>query len=188
MAKDLDSNNVSVFNAPTEGGIVYRAPYGTTLPTAYTKPSELDTAFKSLGDLGEDGFTEETSVDSTDFKNVSGKVVLSVAAGKTRTFEMHLIEVERPALQEFVNGNATVDAEGKLEKVELSNDDAAESSLVIYEVLSSGTLRMIVLDRAKPTSFGSIEHSKGSLMDYDVTVTALDVDGKSGTVYYAKAE
>ena len=188
MAKDIDSTNVSVFNANTEGGIVYRAPYGTTLPTAYAKPTALADGFKSLGDLGEDGFTESTSVDSTDFKDINGNTVLSVSKGKTRTFEFHFIEVERPALQEFVNGNATVDAEGRLEKVELSNADSAESSLVIYEVLSSGTLRMTVLDRAKPTDFGDIEHSKGSIMDNDVTVTALDVDGKSGTVYYAKAE
>lgn len=186
-AAPINDENVSVFNQVTDGGIVYFAPKGTALPTAFTKPSALGTAFKSLGDIGEDGFTESTDSDSDDYKNINGNTVLSVSKGKSRKFEFHFIEAERADLMNFIYGNASTDTNGKLTKVELQNAENPECVMVIYEMLSSGTLRMTVLDRAKPTDFGDIEHSKGNLMDYDVTVTALDNNGKSGTMYYGTA-
>lgn len=183
----IDDKNVSVFNQVTDGGIVYIAPKGTAVPQAFTKPSALDPAFKSLGDIGEDGFTESTDSDSDDYKNINGNTVLSVSKGKTRKFEFHFIEAERVELMKFVYGNAMTGTDGKLSKVDLQNAENPECVMVIYEMLSSGTLRMTVLDRAKPTDFGDLEHSKGNLMDYDVTVTALDNGGKSGTMYYGTA-
>lgn len=184
---DINPANVSVFNKAS-GGIVYIAPKGTDAPTALTQPGALDEAFKSLGDIGEDGFTESVDTGSNDFKDISGDTVLSVSNGKTRKFEFHFIEAERAALMEFYYGNATTNAStGALEKVELDNADNAEWVMVIYELLSSGTLRMTVLNRAKPTEFGDIDHNRGNLMDYDVTVTALSDGGKAGSIFFGKA-
>ncbi len=179
----INDNNVTVSQPVSEGGIVYVAPKGTDVPDKLTKPSALPPAFKSLGDIGEDGFTESTDSDSDAFKNMGGHTVLTVSKGKSRQFKFTFIEALRADLMRFIYGNADVDESGNLTHYELSNKDNEECVAVVYELLSNGKTRMTTLDRVKPKEFDDVEHSIGSLMSYTVTVDALDHGGKSGDVY-----
>lgn len=183
----IEDKFVSVFNAP-EGGIAFFAPKGTVAPTTFTKPSALGAAFESLGDLGEDGFTETTDSDSNDFKNVSGNTVLTVSKGKSRSFKLTLIETERPSVQSLSVGPVEKNEDGTIKSVDLTTKDSDEGVLVVYELLSSGTLRMYVLDRAKPVSFDDVKHNNGDLISHVVGLNCMDNGKKSvGRVLYGTA-
>ena len=183
----IEPGLVSVFNKPN-GGIVFFAPKGTAVPTQLTQPSALGAAFASLGDLGKDGFVESRESDSEDYEDINGDVVLTVGKKKSRKWKMTLIETERPKVQEIVNGAVVTNTDGTIKSVKLSTLDNAEGVMVIYELLSSGTLRMVVLDRAKPEVTGDVTHSKGDLIGHEITVNAFDKgDSSVGMAYYGTA-
>lgn len=185
--KPIDENNVSIFRAVPEAGIVYYAPKGTAIPTGFTKPAELDEAYVSLGDLGEDGFTESVDSEASDFKDVRGHIVLTVSNGKTRTYKFNFIEVQRAETAKLHYGNVETNEDGSIKHIELNSDDDPEYVFVIYELMSDDTMRMTVLDRGKATDFEDVSHQRGELESYTPTVTALDNGGKVGDIWTAVA-
>ena len=60
-----DVKNVSA-GKPKIGGALYRAPFGTTLPT--DAETALNKAFGALGYISDDGMTNENSPDSSSVK------------------------------------------------------------------------------------------------------------------------
>lgn len=60
-----NSANVTA-GTPKVGGAFFHAPLGTDLPTDAN--TALDTAFKNLGYISEDGLTESTSIDTNTVK------------------------------------------------------------------------------------------------------------------------
>ena len=83
-----NSANVTA-GTPKVGGAFFHAPLGTDLPTEARTP--LDTAFKNLGYISEDGLTESTSIDTNNVKAWGGDVVMVNQTGKTTTFSLTLI-------------------------------------------------------------------------------------------------
>ena len=185
--KALNPENVSVYNT-CEGGVAFFAPKGTAAPTEFCTPDKLDPAFKSLGDMSDDGIDMSIDSSSTDYKNINGSIVLSVSEGKTHKITLPMIETKRAAVEEIYNGKVTLGTGGEIKSVDMSNAESAEGVLVVYELLSDGTIRMYVYDRAKPSEFGSQSHKKKGLIVSEVTFTALD-NGKNsvGTILYGVA-
>lgn len=185
----IDTANITVSQPVSTGGIIYWAPKGTALPTDASTALAVD--YESLGDIDEDGFTESIKTDSNDFKDMAGNIVLTVGAGLTRTFKITFIEAMRVSLLKFIYGssNVTVDpTTSALNSVNLSNADQPEGVMVIEELMSDGTKRRTVLDRVKASDYDDIDHQKGKLLSYGVTVKALDNgSNSSGMVYFAKA-
>src|SRR5574344_320898 len=183
----INTSNVTASKPVSNGGIVYWAPKGTALPT--DAPTALAAEYESLGDIGEDGFTESTKTDSNDFKDMAKNVVLTTSAGKTRSFKVTFIEALRVSLMKFIYGSASVTVDGTtsaLTRVEMSNADQPEGVMVIEELMSDGTKRRTVLDRAKVSDYDDIDHQQGKLLSYGVTISALDDNGKAGNIYFAK--
>ena len=67
-----NASNVTV-GKPKVGGSVYRAPLGTPVPTDATTP--LDSVFKNLGYISEDGVTNSNSPSVDQIKAWGGDVV-----------------------------------------------------------------------------------------------------------------
>lgn len=183
----INTANISVSQPVSTGGIIFRAPKGTALPTDAS--TALEAAYESLGDIGEDGFTESTKADSNDFKDMAGNIVLSVSGNKSRSFKTTFIEAKRVPLLKFVYGDSNVevdDTTSALKSVNMSNADQPECIIVAEELMSDGTKRRTVFDRAKASDWDDVDHQKGKLLSYGMTIKLLDNgDNSAGHIYFA---
>ena len=84
-----ETSNVTAAK-PKVGGGIYSAPLGTALPTDAT--TTLNTAFKNLGYVSEDGVTNSDERSTNDIKAWGGDTVNTVQTEKKDTFKYTLIE------------------------------------------------------------------------------------------------
>lgn len=166
---------------PKIGGAIYRAPIGTALPT--DAKSALDTAFKGMGYLSEDGLTNSNSPDTDSVKAWGGDTVLTVQKGKDDTFEGTFIETMNVEVLKMVYGDKNVTGTLSTGITVKANADEAESySYVIDMILKGNVLKRIVLPSAKVSEVGDITYSDSDAVGYDTTLSASP-DGSGNTHY-----
>lgn len=166
---------------PKIGGAIYRAPIGTALPT--DAKSALDTAFKGMGYLSEDGLTNSNSPDTDSVKAWGGDTVLTVQKGKDDTFEGTFIETMNVEVLKMVYGDKNVTGTLSAGITVKANADEAESySYVIDMILKGNVLKRIVLPSAKVSEVGDITYSDSDAVGYDTTLSASP-DGSGNTHY-----
>lgn len=181
------SNVANVSTAkPKVGGAIYSAPLGSTLPTDAT--STLDSAFKSLGYISEDGLKNENSPESESIKAWGGDTVAVVQSDKPDVFKYTLIEATNiDVLKEVygddnVAGTLSTGIEIKANAIELE-----EHCLVIDMVLKGGVLKRIVIPNGKVTEIGEISYADADAIGYETTLQAVpDTDGNTHYEYIKK--
>lgn len=166
---------------PKVGGSIYSAPIGTALPTDAT--TALNTAFKCLGYVSDDGVQNSDDRKTTDIKSWGGDIVNSVQTEKTDTFKYTLIEaLNVDVLKEIYGGsNVTGDLDTGI-TVKSNSTELDEHVIVIEMVLRNNVLKRIVLPSAKVTDVGEIKYKDGDNVGYETTVTCFP-DDNSNTHY-----
>ena len=108
-----DKENVTI-GRPKEGGAIFFAPAGTTLPTSASE--ELSEAFVCLGYVTEDGVTESVSEEGDDIVAWGPEDVMHSQTSYGKTLTLNLLETAKPAVLQFVYGkdNVTVNGDGSL--------------------------------------------------------------------------
>jgi hypothetical protein len=167
-------------------GGVSIAPYGTTLPTDAT--TTLDSAFKDLGYISEDGATFTPNVTSdglpawqslTHIRKFITEFVISVA------FEM--LQWNEDTLTTFFGGGVFTDnGDGTFDFKLPKPGEAQEMSLVIDGVDGAKTYR-IVLDKVFISDAGDVSFMRSDAAKLPVTVDALagDDEGRPGAIYWS---
>lgn len=172
---------------PKAAGVIFRAPLGTTLPTDAS--TALDAAFKSLGHLSEDGFTNNNSGSSEDIHDMGGVVVLTVQTEKTDTFQFKLIDALEPEVLKAIYGSDNVD--GTLAAgltVTANGDEPEEAVWVLDTIMRDGVLQRIVIPDGKISEVGEIAYRRNEAVGFDTTLTALaDDTGATHYTYYKEA-
>lgn len=173
---------------PKITGAIFRAPVGSTLPT--DAKTELDTAFKCLGYVSEDGVTNGNSPESEQTKAWGGDVVLSTQTEKPDTFQFKLIEAKNVDVLKMIYGDSHVT--GNLDtgiKVDVTAEDPGPAAYVIDMSLKGGDMKRMVIPSASISEMDDIVYNDSEPVGYDVTLTATaDDTGCTHHEYIVKKE
>ena len=157
---------------PAGVGAIWRAPLGTTLPTAVD--AVLDNAFNCLGYCSEDGFTQSTSISTENIKAWGGDVVDTPMTEKIETDQFKAIESLNVDVLKAAYGddNVTGTAATGITVRHNANDQKA-CVIVVDMFLRNGGKQRIVIPNAKLTSLGDVVYKDNEAIGYDMTFTAL---------------
>lgn len=140
-------------------GVVYVAPYGTTLPTNHD--ASLDAAFKSLGEVSEDGLTHAFTVGAETLRNWEGNIVKTLKSTIDVTFALTFLEDTDRVIELFYGAELSV--AGGLSEINLDRPEDIEYAMVIAVTDGTNEQRYVlprveVMERGdktiNPTSVG----------------------------------
>ncbi|WP_283265413.1 phage tail protein [Streptococcus dysgalactiae] len=180
-----DNKNVTSAK-PKTGGAIYSAPLGTELPTDAV--SELDTAFKGLGYVSEDGVTNEDTRSSENIKAWGGDIVGAVQTEKEDKFTYKLIESLNVEVLKEVYGSSNVT--GDLDKgihIKSNSKELEAHAIVVDMIMNGGILKRIVLPNAKVDEVGEIKYVDGEVVGYETILKCFpDENGDTHHEYIVK--
>ena len=178
--------NVTV-GKPKANGAIYRAPYGTALPTDAT--TALTEAFKCLGYVSEDGFKNAPNISSQSIKAWGGDPVLNIQTGKEDQFSVKLIEVlNKEVLAAVYNAsNVSGDSLDTGITVRANSEDSEAAVWVVDIIMTGNVMRRVVIPNGKISSIAEIVYKDNEAVGYDVTIAALPgSDGDTHKEYNQK--
>lgn len=173
----MNAQNVTAAK-PKPAGAILRAPVGTKLPTTYSET--LDTAFKNLGYVSEDGVTNGNSPSGDKVRAWGGATVLNFMEDKPDTFKMKLIEAFNPDVLKTIYGekNVTVADNGDI-SLAATAEDPEQYSWVVDMILKGGRAKRIVIPCAAITEMEEIVYKNNEPVGYGITFSAEPgTDGK----------
>ena len=173
------ATNVSAAK-PKVGGALYRAPFGTTVPTTAT--AALAAAFKNLGYISEDGVTNSLSKETADIKEWGGDVIDTVLNGQTDTFSFKFIESLNVDTLKCIYGTNNVTESSGAITVTVNATDAPAGVYVIDMIQKGNRMKRIVIPNGRITELGDVVYKADEAVGYDVTLTA-HLDSSSNTHY-----
>ena len=166
---------------PNTSGAVFTAPAGTALPTSAS--AALNSAFKDMGFVSEDGVTKSTSISTTTIKEWGGAPVLVTQDEKIVSVKLKLIEYKRKDVHSFVHGSANVTepSTGAI-TVKINAEDPGEQAIVIDMTLRGNIDYRMVIPRGKITAIGDTVYKSNEAVAYDITITTM-LDDAGYAVY-----
>ena len=166
----MDTQNVTAAK-PKTGGAIYRAPVGTKLPVTYAET--LDTAFKNLGYVSEDGVTNGNSPSGDKVRAWGGTTVMNYMEDKPDTFKLKLIEAFNPEVLKTIykEKNVTVAESGDI-SVTATAEDMDQFAWVIDMILKGGRAKRIVSPSASMTEMEEIVYKDNEPVGYGITLSA----------------
>ena len=169
----MDNNNVQNVTAgkPFEGGAVFYAPLGTTLPTDAL--SELDAAYENVGYISEDGVVNTNTPSTQNVKAWGGDIVLNTVTEKPDNFKMTFLEVTNVKALKAVYGDTNVS--GDLATgitVHANTKDIPEMIWVVDMMYKNGIRKRTVIPDAQCVLNGDITYTDGSAVGFPINLTA----------------
>ena len=174
------ASNVST-GKPKITGAIWRAPFGTTLPTDAV--TALDAAFKCVGYIAEDGVENEDNIETDSYKAWGGDVVIVFQTEKTDTFAWSMIETLNVDVLKAYYGDDNVT--GSLDDGIVVRSNAADmgTNAWVIDLNLRGAVRRIVIPQAAVSEKGTITYKDDEVVAYPMTVTAEAYEGYDGDTH-----
>lgn len=175
-----DKENVVVGKPAVTGGILC-APIGTTSPT--DESTVLGQSFKSVGYLGDSGFSRSEAPSSSLTKAWGGDPLVTIVESTEFTAQFALAEYLNPLTQQLIYGaeNVTVTAATTTAGNKLAirgKSVASPRSLWVIEVFSGKAKGRLVFPDAQITDREDVTYSDAEISARGVTLALFpDTDG-----------
>ena len=165
-----DTKNVWSGNRHEDNESFFGAPLGTPLPTDAV--DVLDEAFDAHGWMGEDGFTNAISRNTTKHHDFSGKVIKTTQDSYEETVQVTCCESNPVVLKTvFGDDNVEVDFSGGHRKVVIRHSDhQLPKKSYVVRVVDGEKTRMLVIPEGQVTEVGDISWVSSDLVQYTLTI------------------
>lgn len=185
----MANNNAANVTAgkPKVGGAVFRAPFGTALPT--TADATLNEAFINLGYCTEDGLVNANTPTKEVVRAWGGDVVLTTQTEKNDTFNLTLIEVFNTEVLKVRFGATNVTGTLSTGISVTANADEDDLYSYVIDMIGKGdVMHRIVIPQADLTEIGDITYVDNAPVGYPITLTAIsDANGVTHKEYFKQA-
>lgn len=187
MAESNTNNQENVSSAKgVKGGYIFSAPVGTALPTDIK--TTLNTAFKCLGFISEDGYVETVDEDSDDIVDMNGDVMDSTNSNRVESAQFTLAEIKSETLKRMYGAANVTDANGVI-TVKHNSDSHDIFSYVLELVLKNGRRWRKVVPRGKSSELDDLTIASSELCQRALTIKYLsDEHGNTCYDYFASTE
>lgn len=173
---DLNATNVRI--AIT--GAVWKAPLGTAVPGDTDPFAALDSAFKNLGYLSDDGVVEQLD-DSVDDVVAwqSAQTVRSSTTQATVNIAFTMIETSGSTLAAFYRGSTITPTASGIWKMEVK-PIVADPSVWVVDALDGTKYERSIIKNGEVVERGEVQNMNGGAKGYPVVVRCYpDGDGNS---------
>ncbi len=188
MATEATANNTDNVSSAkgVSGGYIFSAPVGTELPTDYK--TQLGSAFKVLGFISNDGYTETTDSDSEDLTDMNGDLMDSPQTSRVESGQLTLAEIKAETLKAQY-GEANVTDEGGMITVKHNGKSTTVRSYVLELVLKNGRRWRKVIPMGQSADLDDLNVAVGELCARALTIKYLtDADGNTCYDYIQSTE
>lgn len=165
--------NAFVGRPPIDGGVFYRAPVGTTLPTdATTLPGA---EFEDHGAVGPDGVNITQNRTSTDEKMFGGGTFIDLQTEYDETIEITLLEDDNDAVLKTSFGDANVvktdaTASDGTKRVIYHTDEQLPISSFVARTAYGDKKKTYVIERGRVTSVVTTPDAHGATTKRTLTI------------------
>ena len=172
----VNVSNAFVGAPPIDGGVYFRAPLGTTLPTDAT--TALDPAFKDHGAVGEDGFNVNPSRESSTEKMFGGDDWIDLQTGYSETATLTLLEEDNENVVEAIFGGSNylvtpaTASDGKKTEIYHTSSRLPIESHVLKAVYGEKA-KTYVIERGRISSVEKSADVHSASTKYTVTITCF---------------
>jgi hypothetical protein len=155
---------------PSDGGVFFRAPLGTTLPTSADAP--LNALFVDHGWLGEEGITLTTTRDTTKHHAFGSDLVKTTQDNYEETLKLSLLESDPDVLETvFGKGSVTLGVAGSTRTIKVDHLSAPlPRSAFVVEVIEGDKMRRIVVQEGQVITVGDIVYVHDDLLKYEIEI------------------
>lgn len=135
------TSNVSVGKGAA-GAYAWIAPFGTALPTDNTSP--IQSTYKVLGFIDENGVTFSDSSSPTDFNDMSGNSISTDQGAVTKTASFTPVELKKTTLELIYGATNVEDADGVIEYTDAGPDQTLWTMVFDFVLGGSRKWRVVV--------------------------------------------
>lgn len=180
MAESNTNNQANVSAGKgVKGGYIFSAPVGTALPTDVK--ATLNSSFKCLGFISEDGYVETVDEDSDDIVDMNGDVMDSTNSNRVESAQFTLAEIKSETLKRMYGAANVTDTRGVI-TVKHNSDSHDTFSYVLELVLKNGRRWRKVVPRGKSSELDDLTIASSELCQRALTIKYLS-DEHGNTCY-----
>lgn len=165
-----DSSIIWAPTRPDSGGVFYRAPLGTTLPTNATTP--LNALFVDHGWIGEEGITVSTQRDVKKHYAFGSDLVKTTQGQYAESLKLSLLETDPDVLETVFGPSVTLGTDGAGNRTIQVNHRAKQlprQAFVVHTV-DGNKVRRLVIQEGAVVDVGDITYVHTDILKYTITI------------------